>query len=80
MVQSRSNKCAALKLMRKLLKKYGFVPGKLVTGDLQTLPQLDPPKDFCQCSSCLQHPQRPTPSHPPSLSRVGDERVVVTVA
>ena len=34
LVQSRRNKRAALKLMRKLLKKYGFVPDKLVTDDL----------------------------------------------
>jgi putative transposase len=36
LVQSRRNKQAALKLMRKLLKKYGFVPGKLVTDDLKS--------------------------------------------
>ena len=35
LVQTRRNKRAALKLMRKLLKKYGFVPNKLVTDDLQ---------------------------------------------
>ncbi len=34
LVQTRRNKRAALKLMRKLLKKYGFVPDKLVTDDL----------------------------------------------
>jgi putative transposase len=36
LVQSRRNKRAALKLMRKLLKKYGFVPDKLVTYDLRS--------------------------------------------
>jgi transposase-like protein len=36
LVQTRRNKRAALKLMRKLLKKYGFVPGKLVTDDLRS--------------------------------------------
>jgi putative transposase len=36
LVQSRRNKRAALKLMRKLLKKYGFVPEKLVTDDLRS--------------------------------------------
>src|SRR6201997_2582070 len=36
LVQSRRNKRAALKLMRKLLKKYGFVPEKLVTDDLKS--------------------------------------------
>ena len=34
LVQTRRNKRAALKLMRKLLKKYGFVPDKLVTDEL----------------------------------------------
>src|SRR6202142_3844282 len=36
LVQSRRNKRAALKLMRKLLKKYGFIPDKLVTDDLRS--------------------------------------------
>ena len=36
LVQSRRNKRAVLKLMRKLLKKYGFVPDKLVTDDLRS--------------------------------------------
>jgi DDE domain len=31
LVQSRRNKDAALKLMRKLLKKYSFVPDRLIT-------------------------------------------------
>jgi transposase-like protein len=35
-VQTRRNKQAALKLMRKLLKKNGFVPDKLVTDDLRS--------------------------------------------
>ena len=34
LVQSKRNKHAALKLMRKLLKKYGFVPDRLITDDL----------------------------------------------
>ena len=33
LVQSKGNKRIALKLMRKMLKKYGFVPDKLVTDD-----------------------------------------------
>jgi putative transposase len=33
---SRRNKAAALKLMRKLLKKCAFVPDKLVTDDLRS--------------------------------------------
>jgi putative transposase len=36
LVQSKRNKHAALKLMRKLLKKYGFVPDQLVTDDLRS--------------------------------------------
>jgi len=36
LVQTRSNKRAALKLMRTLLKKYGFVPDKLVMDDLRS--------------------------------------------
>src|SRR5271168_1084587 len=36
LVQSRRNKQAALKLMRKLLKKYVFVPERLVTDDLRS--------------------------------------------
>jgi len=36
LVQTRRNKRAASKLMRKLLKKYGFVPDKLVTDDLRS--------------------------------------------
>ena len=36
LVQSTRNKHAALKLMRKLLKKYGFVPDRLITDDLRS--------------------------------------------
>jgi putative transposase len=36
LVQSKRNKHAALKLMRKLLKKYAFVPARLVTDDLRS--------------------------------------------
>jgi putative transposase len=36
LVQTRRNKQAALKLMCKLLKRYGFVPDKLVTDDLRS--------------------------------------------
>ena len=36
LVQAKRNKRAALKLMRKLLKKYGFVPDKLVKDDLRS--------------------------------------------
>jgi putative transposase len=36
LVQSKRNKHAALKLMRKLLKNYAFVPERLVTDDLRS--------------------------------------------
>jgi putative transposase len=36
LVQSMRNKDAALKLMRKLLKKYGFVLDRLITDDLRS--------------------------------------------
>ena len=36
LVQARRNKRAALKLMRKLLKNYGFLPERLVTDDLRS--------------------------------------------
>ena len=36
LVQTKRNKAAALKLMRKLLKKYGFLPEELVTDDLRS--------------------------------------------
>ena len=36
LVQSKRNKHAALKLMRKLLKRYAFVPERLVTDDLRS--------------------------------------------
>src|SRR5271155_5629212 len=34
LIQSKRNKLAALKLMRKLLKKYGFVPERMTTDKL----------------------------------------------
>ena len=36
LVQRRRDKAAAVKLMRKLLKKYAFVPDRLVTDDLRS--------------------------------------------
>src|SRR5450631_2272612 len=36
LVQSKRNKHAALKLMRKLLKKYCFVPDRMITDDLRS--------------------------------------------
>ena len=36
LVQSKRNKHAALKLMRRLLKKYAFAPERLVTDDLRS--------------------------------------------
>jgi transposase-like protein len=36
LVQTKRNKHAALKVMRKLLRKYGIMPDKIVTDDLQS--------------------------------------------
>jgi transposase-like protein len=36
LVQSKRNKHAALKLMRKLLRKYAVAPERLVTDDLRS--------------------------------------------
>jgi putative transposase len=36
LVQSKRDQHAAMKLMRKLLKKYGFVPDRLITDDLRS--------------------------------------------
>jgi transposase-like protein len=36
LVQPKRNKAAALKLMRKLLKKYAFVPARMITDDLRS--------------------------------------------
>ena len=36
LVQAKRDKHGALKLMRKLLKKYGFVPDPLITDDLRS--------------------------------------------
>jgi putative transposase len=36
LVQSRRNKHVVRKLTRKLLKKYGFVPDRLITDDLRS--------------------------------------------
>jgi transposase-like protein len=36
LVQSKRDQRAAVKLMRKLLKKYGFVPDRLITDDLRS--------------------------------------------
>jgi putative transposase len=36
LIQSKRDKHAALKLMRKLLKKYGFVPDRMITDDLRS--------------------------------------------
>jgi transposase-like protein len=36
LVQSKRNKHATLKLMRKLLKKHSFVPDRMITDDLRS--------------------------------------------
>ena len=45
LVQSKGNKRIALKLMRKMLKKYGFVPDKLVTDD---------PRSYAAAEMCIR--------------------------
>ena len=42
LVQSRRNKKAALKLMRKLLKKQGYAPNKVVTDKLPSYGAVPP--------------------------------------
>ncbi len=37
LVQSKRNKHAALKLMRKLLKKCGYAPNRMITDDLRSI-------------------------------------------
>jgi transposase-like protein len=36
LVQSKRNKQAALKLMRKLPRKYGFIPDRMITNDFRS--------------------------------------------
>jgi putative transposase len=49
LVRSRRNKQAALKLMRKHLKKYGFVPDKVVTDDLRSYAAAAYDLGLCLC-------------------------------
>ena len=42
LVQRRRDKTAAVKLMRKLVKKHGFAPDVLVTDKLVLMPQRSP--------------------------------------
>jgi transposase-like protein len=44
LVQSRRDKGAALRLMRKLLKKHGFAPKVLVTDKLRSYAAARPPR------------------------------------
>ncbi len=54
LVQKRRNKAAALKLLRKLLKKQSFKPGKIVTDGLRSY------KAALREIGCLErhHPER----------------------
>jgi hypothetical protein len=60
LAQSKRNKRAALKLMHKLLKKYGFMPDKLVTDDLKSYTAAV--KDFRIARPLAQQPCRELPS------------------
>ncbi len=55
LVQTRRNKRAALKLMRKLLKKYGFVPDKFVTDELKHFPLQESGLQFLPHAVCGVH-------------------------
>jgi DDE domain len=77
LVQSRRNRRVALKLMRKLLKKYGVVPEQLATDDLRSygaaaldLGDLEPPRAW----SMAQQPNREFASTAPT-TRTQDARV-----
>jgi hypothetical protein len=59
LIQSKRNKPAALKLMRKLLKKYGFVPNRLL------------PRRTASSIDILGKPYRASP-HSPRQRRSGD--------
>ena len=67
LVQAKRNKRAALKLMRKLLKKYGFLPETLVTNARCKVSRAPGQrKDFSQStrpsgSAYSRHPNRPSP-------------------
>jgi hypothetical protein len=52
-VQSKRNKHAALKLMRKLLKKYAFAPERLVTDDLRSLRPRCGDRGRCFRANCI---------------------------
>ena len=71
LVQSKRNKHAALKLMRKLLKKYAFVPERLVTDDLRSYSAYAKAENMMQSNSDLH-----SASHAnPIVSRSADLRV-----
>ena len=72
LVQTRRNKRAALKLMRKLLKKYGFVPDKLVTDDLRSYGAA---ASHLGISNRHERGRWRNNRATPSLSRVGNEHV-----
>ena len=66
-VQSKRNKIAALELMRKLLKKYAFVPGRMLTDDLRKASRVQAKRrDFFPLTQ-----QSTTPSTSNAISRQG---------
>ena len=67
LVQSKRNKHAALKLMRKLLKRYAFAPERLVTDNSARSPQGSPREP---CSTSLPPSRCSTStSRPPTGAR-----------
>src|SRR5208282_906938 len=91
LVQSKRTKHAALKLMRKLLKRYAFAPERLVTDNLRSYGSaarefgLERRRERGRWKNNraerrrLQHLQPTKPSHlspnPPCASRCGDHHV-----
>ena len=64
LIQSKRNKHAALKLMRKLLKKYAFVPERLVTDDLRSYSAAVPLADHDASAQPTADCRLPTASSP----------------
>ena len=90
LVQSRRNARAAIRLMRKLLKKQGFAPATIVTDKLRSTRAKDAAVQIARVRAAvprrpcdrLQPLQRPTPSglppNTPPIPRRRDETVAAS--